>query len=304
VAQEPVTIHYKFPKQHVLVNRIRDANPFFHLLEAMWMLAGRDDGQFLDHYIKGFSKKYGNEDGRIMDAYGYRWRYGLGNGDQLKEIIRQLKEDPATRQCVLQMWGAGRFDLFESVTKPCNLNVAFRVCDGKLNMVVQNRSNDLIWGACGANAVHFSILLEYLAAMSGLQMGEYWQVSSNLHMYQSHIDMLYERAGPASDFVPFLSRHLASPPGYEDTIPLVMDPATFDAELNQIMHCIDILHDLGVSEINGLVIQNPFLKDVWNMVKGHWLHKKHGTGRTFVCEVEAEDWRRAGLEWMERRHGY
>jgi hypothetical protein len=86
-------------------------------------------------------------------------------------------------------------------------------------------------------------------------------------------------------------------------MPLVADPATFDAELNQIMHSIDVLYDLGVSGIDGSVIQNPFLKDAWNMAKGYLLHKKHGTGRTFVCEVEAEDWRRAGLEWMERRNG-
>ena len=35
VARKPVTIHYRHPKQHVLLNRIRDANPFFHLMEAM-----------------------------------------------------------------------------------------------------------------------------------------------------------------------------------------------------------------------------------------------------------------------------
>src|SRR5215471_15206896 len=76
VAPHPVTIFYKEPKQHVLVNPIRDANPFFHLMEAMWMLAGREDGAFLDYYVKDFSKLYGDEEGIVPDAYGHRWRYG------------------------------------------------------------------------------------------------------------------------------------------------------------------------------------------------------------------------------------
>src|SRR6516162_3973255 len=66
VAQKPVTIHYKNPKQHVLLNPVRDANPFFHLMEAMWMLAGRQDARFLEYYIKDFSKMFG-KDGIIMD---------------------------------------------------------------------------------------------------------------------------------------------------------------------------------------------------------------------------------------------
>lgn len=303
VAPGPVTIHYKFPKQHVLLNPIRDANPFFHLMEAMWMLVGRDDGQFLDHYIKGFSKMYGNTDGRIMDAYGYRWRYGLYR-DQLHEIARQLKENPATRQCVLQMWGAGRQDLFEAEAKPCNLNAVFRVHDDKLNMMVQNRSNDLIWGACGANTVHFSILLEYIAALSGLQMGEYWQVSNNLHMYQDHVQMLFERIGFAVATNPMIYNHLTSPPGYEDTMPLVANPITFNVELNYVMQCIDMLYDVGYAEINGTIIKNPFLNVVWGMALGHYLHRKQmSEGIETINKVEAEDWRKAGLEWMERRRG-
>src|SRR5215475_5121801 len=70
--QEPVTIKYQFPKQHVLLNPIRDANPFFHLMEAMWMLAGRDDAAFLDYYVKGFGERFGSN-GIVMDAYGQRW---------------------------------------------------------------------------------------------------------------------------------------------------------------------------------------------------------------------------------------
>jgi thymidylate synthase len=190
VAPGPVTIHYLYPKQHVLLNPVRDANPFFHLMEAIWMLAGRDDGKFLDPYIKDFSKTYGNEDGTIMDAYGYRWRYGLEDIDQLDEIVTQMRKDASTRQAVLQMWGAGRCDLVVNSAKPCNLVAVFRILNGRLNMTVFNRSNDVIWGCCGANAVHFPILQEYLAGKIGVGLGEYWQVTTNLHLYEHHINLM------------------------------------------------------------------------------------------------------------------
>lgn len=50
-------------------------------------------------------------------------------------------------------------------------------------MMVTNRSNDIVWGCYGANAVHFSYLMEYIAAGVGVPVGKYRQVSNNLHMY-------------------------------------------------------------------------------------------------------------------------
>ena len=46
---------------------------------------------------------------------------------------------------------------------PCNTAIYFKVREGKLNMTVSNRSNDVIWGTFGANVVHMSILQEYVA---------------------------------------------------------------------------------------------------------------------------------------------
>jgi hypothetical protein len=43
VSQTPVVTCYSAPTQRVLFSPMRDANPFFHLMEALWMLAGRDD---------------------------------------------------------------------------------------------------------------------------------------------------------------------------------------------------------------------------------------------------------------------
>jgi thymidylate synthase len=294
VSPKPVTIRYRYPKHHVLVNAVRDANPFFHLMEAMWMLAGRNDGEFLDYYIKDFSKKFGNQNGIITDAYGYRWRQQFGH-DQLLEIIQQLKQDLTTRQAVLQMWDD---DLQAKGPKPCNLVATFRIRKDKLDMTVFNRSNDLIWGCCGANAVHFPILQEYIASMVGVKMGEYWQVTTNLHLYQEHIEML----GNCIELGKDLHVALKDLGDYEGTVPLITHPECFDEELGDIMQMIeDVNKDLEVYDGN---IANLFLcKVVLPMAQAHRLYKKKDPEPALIKmeRVIAADWKRAGIEWIKRR---
>jgi thymidylate synthase len=108
---EPVTVTYTHPRERVLFNAVRDANPFFHLYESLWMLAGRNDVAPLAYYnskMKDFS-----DDGRTFNgAYGYRWRrheiqhlaFSPDNYDQLDILVSHLKADPNSRRAVLQMW--------------------------------------------------------------------------------------------------------------------------------------------------------------------------------------------------------
>lgn len=116
VIDEPVTITYSHPTERVLFNQARDANPFMHLYESLWMLAGRNDVAPLAYYAKNFLNY--SDDGKTLNgAYGYRWRhaeryewsnptdlYRSENVDQLKILIDHLKADPTSRRAVLQMW--------------------------------------------------------------------------------------------------------------------------------------------------------------------------------------------------------
>lgn len=190
---EPVTIQYTKPRERVVFWPERDANPFFHLGECLWMLAGRNDVA----YVQKYSSKIGDysDDGRTFHgAYGHRWRQhfkrdtqrGLEIVDQLKYIASALREDPTDRRQVLAMWDAS-VDGNGKTGKdfPCNLSAVFnRDHCGHLNMMVSNRSNDIVWGALGANCVHFSFLQEVLASWIGCSVGQYWQVSANMHAYE------------------------------------------------------------------------------------------------------------------------
>src|SRR5262245_4198647 len=298
VSPMPVTIKYYQPKQHVLINQYRDANPFFHLMEAIWMLDGRDDGKFLDNYIKNFSKQFGIN-GKILDAYGYRWRKGL-SFDQIQEVIIQLSTNETTRQAVVQMWGAGREDLLMETAKPCNLAAAFRINKKKLDMTVFNRSNDLLWGCCGANAVHFAILQEYVAGMIGIPMGIYYQVSNNLHLYKDQYDIMLKKIGKHN--VKASYAFLADTHNYGATDPLIEFPSVFDVELQETLMIIDMIHK-DQDYYKGNISNSFLLRTVIPMAQAHRYYKKGMLIEALseVSMVHAPDWRRAGQEWIQRR---
>lgn len=203
VSKSPVITEWRNPMNRVLVGPTRNANPFFHIVEAMWMLAGRNDLKILTPFNKRFAEY--SDDGGITQpgAYGYRWRYYFGY-DQIALLVAELKANPSTRRAVLTMWDGGGLrdadtnpativpeqnngDLSRAIggskDVPCNTVCYFDMLEGRLNMTVACRSNDILWGAYGANVVHFSFLLEYVAACTGLPMGVLRQFSNNYHIY-------------------------------------------------------------------------------------------------------------------------
>ena len=179
--QGPVLISHVMPYRRVLFDPVRDANPFFHYMEAIWMLSGSENVDFPAQFAKQI-REYSDDGVTLNGAYGYRWIYHWD--DQLHEIIHMLKKDPKTRRAVLTMWDP-QFDLGSSSKDiPCNTHVYFRQVDGRLDMTVCNRSNDLVWGALGANVVHMSILQEYIANAIERPVGTYHQFTNNLHIYE------------------------------------------------------------------------------------------------------------------------
>jgi thymidylate synthase len=169
------------PEFRVLDDPIRRANPFFHLMEFVWMMAGRQDSAWIAQFNRNMHT-YAN-DGIIHAAYGNRWQDAFGV-DQVEWVINKLKKDPGTRQAVIQLWSPIPDLIVNYADKACNTQLMFRYERGELNMLVINRSNDFVWGALGANICHFTMLHETIAHFSGLPLGRYTVMSNNLHMYE------------------------------------------------------------------------------------------------------------------------
>lgn len=178
---DPVCLEYTRPWEVCNYTPGRNANPFFHFMEAMWMLAGRRDVEFLSHFNNNIAQY--SDDGTVFNAaYGYRLRRHFGF-DQLQKAANRLVEEPNTRQLVLQIWDT--VDLYKQTKdKACNTQIMLQLNEGHLDMTVHNRSNDAVWGnITGANPVHFAYFLQYLSEQAFVKMGTLRFLTINLHMY-------------------------------------------------------------------------------------------------------------------------
>ena len=298
----PVITTYKKPRERMLFSPERDANPFFHIFEALWMLAGKDDIKWLTKFNKRMSEY--SDDGKTLNgAYGKRWCSWFGY-NQLEAVINTLKKDKGTRRAVMGIWDATK-DLTNTKSKdlPCNISVIFSLRHGKLNMGVNNRSNDMIWGAYGANVVHFSMLQEYIANMIGAEVGEYHQISYNLHVYVDN--PVYQKCLEMSE-VP-LNRYISyeslitSTHDYTYQKKLVENPATFHSELNGFIEDVDTGNDTPQL----LQSFNSYFRDIaYPMWRSYKLFKqKHYEKAIQTCEeILALDVRVNCQEWLDRRY--
>lgn len=315
VAPGPVCIEYVNPQQRVLLSPTRDANPIFHFMESLWMLAGDNDIEFPCQFNKSYAQF--SDDGKTMwDAYGWRWRDFFG-WDQLDAISTELKKNPSSRRCVLGMWNAmpdcfldeprtpnprGRVDDFTMAIRggkavPCNTHAYFAVRNGKLNLTVMNRSNDAIWGCFGANAVHFSFLLEYMAAKIGVPMGSYYQFTNNLHCYTEKFNR---------DKLEKVVRECGTLAKTPDAGCLLDE--SFVAELPVFMKWArEALSQQDAAGINAdmiVALQSRFLWDTAVPMLLYWVYRKrkeYNTANHYLSSIKAPDWQLACFEWAERR---
>jgi len=280
----PVAITYNHPQERVIFYEERDANPVFHFMESLWMLHGSNDLTFVEYFNKRM-RDFSDDDKILQGAYGHRWRSHFGY-DQLKIIIERLTSYKNDRRAVLSMWDA-RQDLShrnEGKDLPCNTHVYFSIREGFLDMTVCNRSNDLIWGCCGANAVHMSYLQEYVATMCGVEMGFYTQFTHNLHAY---LDTLKTLKDMQPDYDSYAVRQI------EHQTPLITDKELFDYELNAFMK----------GDINRDYVNKIFTEVAVPMFRlwVGWKSKSLLECAEAVGEIKSDDWRIACNEWIRRR---
>jgi thymidylate synthase len=276
--QHPILIEFSNPYEKVLFDAERNANPFFHLMEAMWMIAGRNDVKFLDEFNSNM-KSY-SDDGRTFNAaYGHRWREYFGM-DQIAKVCDILKRNPNDRRCVITMWDGNEDLKGHSKDHPCNTQIMCRIVNGFLDFTITNRSNDLVFGLCGANAVHMSVLQEYMAACIGVNVGRWYHLTNNLHVYERHFDLMDDMYwGKGSE--PYPERRRMIPPG-----------ADMDFEND----CYDLCN--GVLEFR----TGFFKQTVWPALHSWRLYKQ---GYVDLALIQAAtigflDWRRACVEWLQR----
>lgn len=329
---EPFTVCLQRPWERVNFSAVRDANPFFHLIEAMAMLAPVNHVGLMSHFAS--SMKQFSDDGHSYNAfYGTRARCwelpseevqsGIGSHqehrevDQLDAVIKELLAKPDSRQCVVQLWDPE--DLLRTTKdKACNLAMLFDIIPGGLDysdhgdgpttptqvvrMTSFNRSNDAVLGGIsGANVVHLSFFHEYVARGVGIAQGSWWHVSNNLHAYTDQAQ--WQRVSTVDDNVNEYAN------GRLPHEPLFKDRAVFDREVKTLMSwMVDAYETLsyipGSFQVDRGPFTEPFLADTVLPAFNAWQTYKRGERSLALLQcqkIHAADWRLACTRWMGRR---
>ena len=298
---EPVATVFENPSNYVLKEPDRKENPFLHFFEGLWVLSGRNDLSLPTFFVPRFAE-YSDNDVTLNAAYGFRMRRTWE--DQLEAVVEILREDPSSRQAVIQLWDP--YDLTHPTKdKACNMSMVFKIRNGILgkfvDMVVYNRSNDIIWGLYGSNVVTFSMLLEYVSGMIGLPNGCYTHVSNSYHVYVN---------GPGGKIFARLLRkkkwnyEIYNPSSVALTPNFVLweggwnglDDARlkFDADL-------DKFRNLPIDQ--PMKFTHPWWKDVVSPLHYAWLNikeNKYDEAEETISVCRDFQWKDACLRWLNR----
>lgn len=171
-------------KPRARISRSESRGKVFSALgELLWYLAGSNNTDHITHYIPMYSGF--DEDGFIFGGYGPRLR-GQGSSNQLDSIIQLLRQRPASRRAVIQLFE--KTDLEgEHKDIPCTCTLQFLVRQNRLDLIVYMRSNDVFMGL-PHDIFCFTMIQELVARALNVELGSYIHMVGSLHLYEDKMD--------------------------------------------------------------------------------------------------------------------
>lgn len=162
------------------LNVNRGTVPGIGAVEACQLLSGTSFPDLVVAVGPQFAN-FAEDNGLFHGAYGPRT-----NG-QYEVIIDRLQQDPDSRQAVVTIWNP-QYDLQPSKRDyPCTVLHQFRIRDGKLNMSVYMRSND-VWLGAAYDFFQFTRVQIAMASVLGVEPGSYAHHVGSLHIYEQHYE--------------------------------------------------------------------------------------------------------------------
>ena len=197
------------------------------LAELLWFIAGSSDVNEL--HALGVRIWDGNAyapywverarfDGDAARNYGQQWRDWIAadgrHVDQLRDVIGALGANPSSRRHIVTAWNPGELD--QTSLPACHAFFQFFVADGRLSVMMYQRSCDLFLGV-PFNIAEYAVLLHLVAQFTGLVPDEFVHVLADAHIYRDHMDAARQQLART----PFPSPRLALDPtlrGLDDVV--------------------------------------------------------------------------------------
>lgn len=133
---------------------------------------------------------WADENGQIGKSYGFQVNKSIfGYDNQMDYILGEIKKNPTSRRLVIELWNVNELD--EMNLPPCCHHLQFVVKDGKLNLLLKQRSSDFIV-ASNWNVVQYALLTHMVARHCGLEVGLLKHIIGDCHIYNKHLEQAEE----------------------------------------------------------------------------------------------------------------
>jgi thymidylate synthase len=162
------------------------------------------NGETMEEFIAKINadEEFAKVWGELGPVYGHQWRDFFGK-DQLLEVQKSIRENPFSRRHIICAWNPAQVD--EMALPPCHAFVQFYVSgDGKkLSCQLYQRSADMFLGV-PFNDASYACLTMMMAAVCGLEPGEFIHTFGDAHIYLDHVDLIKEQLSREPRILPKL----------------------------------------------------------------------------------------------------
>lgn len=196
----PVLMRITQPRRRVLANPVRRASVAYMAAEFSWIFTGSNDLSRIRFFNENMAK-FSDDNLTLWGAYGPRFQ------DQLHGVLEKLRKDHHTRQAVMTFW---RPNPPETKDVPCTVALMFKRQGRYLDLTAVMRSNDL-WLGFPYDVFTFTLIQEVVASALGMDVGHYYHIANDLHLYEANVDATREAVKVACDtptMPPFLTGNL------------------------------------------------------------------------------------------------
>lgn len=139
--------------------------------------------------------------GELGPVYGRQWRKWIASDgreiDQLKWAIWKTKNYPDRKHVCVSAWNPEFIYEMSApgstmAIPPCHVLYNINVTDGKLSLLLYQRSCDAFLGV-PFNIASYSLLTHILAQVCGYRVGDFVHTYGDIHVYGNHYDQVREQ---------------------------------------------------------------------------------------------------------------
>lgn len=161
---------------------------------TIWTDNADKQGKALGYENNSLVKKLG-------PVYGSQWR-DWGGVDQVKKLLKDLKENPDGRRHILSAWNVGELD--NMALPPCHVMSQFYINNGTISCHMYQRSADMFLGV-PFNIASYALLLYIFAEILKLTPKRFIHSFGDAHIYKNSIEQVKEQISREPLNLPSLS---------------------------------------------------------------------------------------------------